>query len=62
VEFMVQMFGSATSFNQDLCLWKDSPAVVNNQDFLMFQGSSGEPRKTDNTFDDQCVVVSYFDR
>ena len=59
---MRYMFRAATAFTQDLCLWKDAPAVNDgtapgtSDMFLNCPG--GEPNNGDNTFDrTQCVSV-----
>jgi len=45
---MDEMFFSAISFTQDLCPWKDAPAVLFNFDSNMFFDCPGGPN-TGNT-------------
>ena len=57
VTTMLAMFTGATAFSQNLCLWKDAPAVENNVDAVMFVSSQGGPT-SDGTFDAAlCVSV-----
>lgn len=48
---MGNMFAFNTAFTQNLCAWKDSPAVLNDNDAFMFFISGGQPKASDNTFD-----------
>ena len=57
VTTMLAMFTGATAFSQNLCLWKDAPAVINDNDAVMFIGSQGGPTSGSTFNADLCVSV-----
>ena len=49
---MLYMFNGATDFAQNLCPWKDAPAVLTGFTNNMFRDSSGQPNDGSGGFND----------
>jgi hypothetical protein len=55
------MFFQASSFNQNLCAWKDGlerSGISAAWTQSMFNGSDGEPNDGSGKFDFACILVS----